>query len=119
MLNEKLHLERNDHILRNYFRRKENVLKVVVTDGTTDLARAFLYRMLNDNVFGENQSVFVSLYELPNKATFLESVVIELTSFSPKVLNGKYPCSNKKKKFTFVQYYSVHYIKLNNKIINY
>ncbi|XP_068984521.1 malate dehydrogenase, cytoplasmic-like [Bombus flavifrons] len=88
MLNEKLHLERNDHILRNYFRRKENVLKVVVTDGTTDLARAFLYRMLNDNVFGENQSVFVSLYELPNKTTFLESVAIELTSFSPKVLNG-------------------------------
>lgn len=85
-----MNLENNKYLVSNYLRRKNDVLKIAVTDGTTDIARSFVYRMLVDKVFGKNQSVFVSLYELPNKATFLESVAIELTSFSPKVLSGKY-----------------------------
>ncbi|XP_043520248.1 malate dehydrogenase-like [Frieseomelitta varia] len=84
-------LKSNKSVLGNYLQSEEDALKIVVTDGTTELARSFLYRMLNDNVFGENQSVFISLYELPRKAIFLESVAIELTSFSPKLLSGKHP----------------------------
>lgn len=76
--------------MTNYSRRKNDVLKVVVTDGTTDIARSFLYRMLIDNVFGANQSIFASLYELPERTPFLDSVMIELTSFSPSCLNGKH-----------------------------
>lgn len=86
---EKIHLKSNESVLGNYLRGKEDALKIVVTDGATELARSFLYRILNDNVFGENQSVFISLYELPSRAIFLESVAIELTSFSPKLLSGK------------------------------
>ncbi|KAK9299467.1 hypothetical protein QLX08_007491 [Tetragonisca angustula] len=85
---KKIRLESNESVLGNYLQSKEDALKIVVTDGTTELARSFLYRMLYDNVFGENQSVFISLYELPSKAIFLESVAIELTSFSPKLLSG-------------------------------
>ena len=88
---KKIRLESNESVLGNYLQSKEDALKIVVTDGTTELARSFLYRMLYDNVFGENQSVFISLYELPSKAIFLESVAIELTSFSPKLLSGKRP----------------------------
>ncbi|XP_076761655.1 malate dehydrogenase [Xylocopa sonorina] len=82
-----MNLERYKSAFNSYSRRK-NVLKVAVTDGTTEIARSFVYRIFTDNVFGENQSVFVSLYELPEKATFMESVMIELTSFSPNLLNG-------------------------------
>lgn len=88
---EKIRLKNNESVLGNYSQSKKDALKIVVTDGTTELARSFLYRMLNDNVFGKDQSVFISLYELPNKAIFFESVAIELTSFSPKLLSGKHP----------------------------
>nr|XP_003703577.1 PREDICTED: malate dehydrogenase, cytoplasmic-like isoform X2 [Megachile rotundata] len=66
----------------------KDVLKIVVTDGTTELALTFLYRILYDNVFGENQLVFISIFEFQDKALFLESVEIELTSFSPNLLQG-------------------------------
>ncbi|KOC68420.1 Malate dehydrogenase, cytoplasmic [Habropoda laboriosa] len=81
-----MNLERNERIVTNYSRHKD-VLKIVVTDSTTEIARTFLYRVLTDNVFGKNQSLLVSLYEQPGRAAFLESVAIELTSFGPNVLN--------------------------------
>lgn len=85
-----MNLEKNEYMVNNYLHQlsKNNVLKIVVTDGTTEIARSFLYRILTDDVFGKNQCVFVSLYELSTKTMFLESLAIELYSFSPKLLSG-------------------------------
>ncbi|CAK9811705.1 Malate dehydrogenase, cytoplasmic [Anthophora plagiata] len=78
--------ERNERTVTNYSRQKD-VLKIVVTDSTTEIARTFLYRVLSDNVFGENQSLSINLYEQPGRAAFLESVAIELTSFGSNLLH--------------------------------
>lgn len=89
-----MNLEKNKYMVNNYLHQlfKNNVLKIVVTDGTTEIARSFLYRILTDDVFGKNQCIFVSLYELSTKTMFLESLAIELNSFSPKLLSGKCMC---------------------------
>ncbi|XP_031832086.1 malate dehydrogenase, cytoplasmic [Nomia melanderi] len=79
--------ETDETVVTHASRRDEDVLRVVVTDGSSDIALSFLYRILSDEVFGPDQSIFVSVYEFPEKAVFLESVAIELTFFSPNLLH--------------------------------
>lgn len=81
--------ETDETVVTHASRRKEDVLRVVVTDGSSDIALSFLYRILSDEVFGPDQSIFVSIYEFPGKAVFLESIAIELTLCSPNLLHGK------------------------------
>lgn len=81
--------KRNESRINGSLNDKKDVLKIVVTDGTTELALTFLYRILYDNVFGEDQLVFISIFEFQDKAFILESVEIELTSFGPNLLQGK------------------------------
>lgn len=83
--------EKGQFVVSNVSQRKDDVLRIVVTDGTTEIVLAFLYRILSDNSFGPDQSLFVNVYEFPDKAMFLESVAIELTAFSPNMLHGKHP----------------------------
>ncbi|KAG7211810.1 hypothetical protein KM043_011041 [Ampulex compressa] len=64
------------------------VLRVVVTDATTEIALALAYRIFCDNVFGPNQPIFLVLFECRDKAKFLESVAIELTDYAPDLLQG-------------------------------
>lgn len=71
--------------------RQDNALRVVITDGSTDIALALIYRIFVDDVFGKDQPVFISLFEFESKAVFLDSVIIELTSCSPNLLHGKHP----------------------------
>ncbi|XP_076176239.1 malate dehydrogenase, cytoplasmic [Ptiloglossa arizonensis] len=80
--------EKGQFVVSNVSQRKDDVLRIVVTDGTTEIVLAFLYRILSDNSFGPDQSLFVNVYEFPDKAMFLESVAIELTAFSPNMLHG-------------------------------
>ncbi|XP_043251049.1 malate dehydrogenase-like [Colletes gigas] len=80
--------EEGETVVTNVSRRKDDVLRIVVTDGTTEMTLAFLHRILSVNSFGPDQSVFISIYEFPEKAVFLESIAIELTAFSPNILHG-------------------------------
>ncbi|XP_076544578.1 malate dehydrogenase, cytoplasmic isoform X2 [Osmia lignaria lignaria] len=79
---------RSKTTINNSINDQNDVLKIVVTDGATELALAFLSRILYDKVFGEHQLVFISIFDFKDKALFLEPVAIELTSFSPSNLHG-------------------------------
>ncbi|XP_017891084.1 malate dehydrogenase, cytoplasmic [Ceratina calcarata] len=74
-------------VVTNATKRVNDPLKIVITDGTTDIARSFAYKVLYGHVFGKDRPIVMSFYELPDKATFLESVMIELTSFAPNLLH--------------------------------
>ncbi|XP_076681198.1 malate dehydrogenase [Andrena cerasifolii] len=78
---------KGESVVTNISRRNDD-LRLVVTDASTDLALTLIYRILSDDVFGTSRSIFVSLFEFRDKAVFLESVGIELTSFSPNLLTG-------------------------------
>ncbi|XP_066591636.1 malate dehydrogenase, cytoplasmic-like [Prorops nasuta] len=80
-----------DDILMNEIKQfstksEENDLTVVITDASTDVARAFAYKILYDKTFGEDQSICINLYDHPKRSFFLESVAIELTAFHPNLL---------------------------------
>ncbi|KZC12679.1 PREDICTED: malate dehydrogenase, cytoplasmic-like [Dufourea novaeangliae] len=77
-----------ESVVTHASRCKSDVLRVVVTDGSSDIALALIYRILSDQVFGSDQSVFISIYEFQDRAVFLESVAIELTLCSPNLLHG-------------------------------
>ncbi|XP_015178801.1 PREDICTED: malate dehydrogenase, cytoplasmic-like [Polistes dominula] len=65
-----------------------NVLRVVVTEASTEIALALMYRILCDKIFGDNQLIYLIAYETLEKALFLESIIIELTDFSSDQLDG-------------------------------
>ncbi|XP_053985465.1 uncharacterized protein LOC128879921 [Hylaeus volcanicus] len=44
--------EKGESVVTNVSLLKKNVLRVVVTDGTTEITLALLYRILSDNTFG-------------------------------------------------------------------
>ncbi|XP_035741047.1 malate dehydrogenase, cytoplasmic-like [Vespa mandarinia] len=68
-----------------------NVLRIVVTEASTEIAHALMYRILSNNVFENDQLIYLVVYETFEKALFLESIVIELTEFSPAQLYGSQP----------------------------
>ncbi|XP_046833708.1 malate dehydrogenase, cytoplasmic-like [Vespa crabro] len=65
-----------------------NVLRIVVTEASTEIAHALMYRILSNNVFEKDQLIYLVVYETFEKALFLESIAIELTEFSPAQLYG-------------------------------
>ncbi|XP_043502359.1 malate dehydrogenase, cytoplasmic-like [Polistes fuscatus] len=65
-----------------------NVLRVVVTEASTEIALALMYRILSNKIFDDDQLIYLIAYETFEKALFLESVVIELTEFSSDQLDG-------------------------------
>ncbi|KAF7385744.1 hypothetical protein HZH66_011586 [Vespula vulgaris] len=65
-----------------------NVLRIVVTEASTEIAHALMYRILSNNVFEDDQLIYLVVYETFEKALFLESIVIELTESSPTQLYG-------------------------------
>lgn len=65
-----------------------NILRIVVTEASTEIAHALMYRILSNNVFEDDQLIYLVVYETFEKALFLESIVIELTEFSPIQLYG-------------------------------
>lgn len=65
-----------------------NVLRIVVTEASTEIAHALMYRIFSNNVFEDDQLIYLVVYETFEKALFLESIVIELTEFSPIQLYG-------------------------------
>nr|XP_033332961.1 malate dehydrogenase-like [Megalopta genalis] len=69
-------------------RRKNDAMRVVITDGSTEIALALAYRIFSDEIFGPDQSIFLSIHEFHSRAVFLESVAIELTLCSPNLLEG-------------------------------
>lgn len=81
---------KGESVVTNISRRNDD-LRLVVTDASTDVALALIYRILSDDVFGTSRAIFVSLFEFREKAVFLDSVGIELTSFSPNLLTGEQP----------------------------
>lgn len=85
-----MNLKRIKNTVNNSINDQNDVLKIVVTDGATELALTFLNRILYDTVFGKDQLVFISIFEFKDKALLLETVEIELTSFSPSNLHGKF-----------------------------
>ncbi|XP_047363497.1 malate dehydrogenase, cytoplasmic-like [Vespa velutina] len=68
-----------------------HVLRIVVTEASTEIARALMYRILSNNVFENDRLIYLIVYETFEKALFLESIVIELTECSPAQLYGSQP----------------------------
>ncbi|KAI4489572.1 hypothetical protein M0802_011009 [Mischocyttarus mexicanus] len=76
------------NIVFDHSSHDRNVLRVVVTEASTEIALALMYRILSDKVFGDNQLIYLIAYETIEKALFLESIVIELTELSSDQLDG-------------------------------
>ncbi|KAK2581328.1 hypothetical protein KPH14_008101 [Odynerus spinipes] len=68
--------------------RDRDILRVVVTEGSSEIALALMYRILCYKVFGDDQLIYLIIYEAPEKALFLESIAIELTEFASDLLAG-------------------------------
>ncbi|XP_076645066.1 malate dehydrogenase, cytoplasmic [Halictus rubicundus] len=79
--------ESDEVIVTHASQNKNDVLRVVVTDGCTDIALALIYRIFFDEIFGPDQLISLSVYEFQSRAVFLESVAIELTLCSPNLLH--------------------------------
>ncbi|XP_054012293.1 uncharacterized protein LOC128894530 [Hylaeus anthracinus] len=50
--------EKGESVVTNVSLLKKNVLRIVVTDGTTEITLALLYRILSDNTFGHLITLF-------------------------------------------------------------
>lgn len=66
----------------------ESALRVVITEGTSYIARYLAYRILSDAVFGSDREIILSLYDTEDNAVLLESIGIEITACAPNLLKG-------------------------------
>lgn len=75
--------------LNNSCSKKEKFIpRIVITEASTSIARALIYRILYDEVFGPNQEIIISLYDSLENSRFLNSLVIEVTACAPNILTG-------------------------------
>ncbi|XP_024945360.1 malate dehydrogenase, cytoplasmic-like isoform X2 [Cephus cinctus] len=81
-------LEEEKRVVINPLQDENPPLLVVITEGSTTLARALIYRILIDETFGPNQSIHFILYDSLNFLAFLESTAIEITACAPNLLEG-------------------------------
>ncbi|XP_078037003.1 malate dehydrogenase [Augochlora pura] len=80
--------ETDEIVVTHASRHKHDAMRVVITDGSSEIALALAYRIFSDAIFGRDQSIFLSIHEFHSRAVFLESVAIELSLCSPNLLEG-------------------------------